>query len=384
MTDIYSSLPIFSLSDYLLKSEISFWKFVIFGNFGAYNIGDEAILAGQIEDLKKIRRSQITVISRYPKQIKKLHHVASVGLISLGAVIKSITRADVVILGGGGLFCKNDRGIKGVVFQLYTLGMFLLLPHLFRKKIVVWGIGIYPDMERSIALVCKLLLQHVSLITVRDQASYTLLRRWKIPAVFCKDNSFLMSTLDTETMAHDPFFTHLSLSSYKNVGIAVKKPSSPTEQKTLITAMTEIIRREYKTTRFWFYSLDTHPLYASDADLTHEIVASLGSDIRSVLQYLIIPSNRHPQWVFSTFGLLDGIIALRLHASIFAYRFHLPLLGLTYSEKCRSFLSSTGRRPYTINTLSHGLYRKTMKLAADSLTRNRVPVREKEEIYAYQ
>jgi hypothetical protein len=69
MTDIYSSLPIFSLSDYLLKSEISFWKFVIFGNFGAYNIGDEAILAGQIEDLKKIRRSQITVISLYPKQI---------------------------------------------------------------------------------------------------------------------------------------------------------------------------------------------------------------------------------------------------------------------------------------------------------------------------
>jgi polysaccharide pyruvyl transferase WcaK-like protein len=358
--DLYATLSTFSLSDYIKSKKLSCKKFLIFGNFGAYNLGDEAILAGQIEDLKKNKKSEITVISRYPDVVKKLHNVDSVSLFSLVSVIKGIASSDAVITGGGGLFCKNDRGIRGILFQLYTLGLFMLLPHLFRKKVIVWGIGIYSDMEKIIAFWCKILLQRALVVTVRDHASYKVTQAMQIDAQLAKDNSYLMRLKDAKSFIRDPFFTTIELSTHRNVGVALNKPDTAREEKKLIQGIQNIITKEYKTTRFWFYSMDTHPTYPSDFDFTNHILDSLDNKIKEQLQYVILPTDRHPTWLFSTFQFLDGFIALRLHGSIFAYRYSLPSVGLTYSEKCSSFIKATGKKPYAMTALSHALFTRIL------------------------
>ena len=44
---------------------------LVYGNFGAFNSGDEAILKGELLELEKIPTTTVTVVSRFPEQVKK-------------------------------------------------------------------------------------------------------------------------------------------------------------------------------------------------------------------------------------------------------------------------------------------------------------------------
>ncbi len=355
--DTYASLKTFPLAK-KIQADLhrSALQCMVFGNFGAMNSGDEAILAGQLEELKKLRGSDITVVSRFPSEVAALHGVKSISMFSLITILKALWRTQVVIVGGGGLFCKNDRGIMGILFQLYTLYFYLITPLLLRKKVYVIGIGVYRNTDKYILALVLKILERVSLVTARDVHTYKLLHRGSIPVQLYKDNSFLMPTYPFDQLIKATFFKRRYNPKKLQIGIAVKKPGEKGISERFLQEMVTFMQRHAKKADFWLYSLDAHSSYEND-----EIFNKLLSSKLHNVTYHFMPTDWHPKKLFSSFGLMDFFITMRLHASIFSYRQKIPFVGISYDIKCESFLSSIGKKAYEIQDITASLLQSEFK-----------------------
>ncbi len=357
MEDNYKNLPTFHFSKEISSHhEKNSLRGLMFGNFGAMNQGDEAILAGEIQELQKIPDVTITAVGRFPEEIRRLHGIAGVSLYAWGAVIREIYKSDFVVVGGGGLINKPERGAIGFLYQLYILFLFFLVPLLFKKKLYVLGVGIYNNASSFILNLVLLLLKKASIVTVRDEHSYDLLQARNVSARLYKDNSFLMELLPVSQVHSDAFFKkHYrkgNMQGKMQIGISLLKPENKEEEEHLLHELAEYISRQNAVADFWFYSLDNNPSYFNDESfggLLYEAVLNLGV---KDLCFNFVPANWPPQEIFSSFKLMDYIITMRLHGMIFAYRNGVPFTGISYDKKCASFLRSIGKEPVEIKSLT--------------------------------
>ena len=337
----YTELPIFRFSK-VLETDFPSGKAkgLIFGNFGAFNYGDEALLAGQIKELRSIRKHPISVVARFPHMVKKMHKVPAISMFDFRQIVKAVYTSDFVMVGGGGLFCKNDGGFIGLSFQIYILLLFLFLPMLLGKKVYAVGIGFYKNTNPAIAFFARLLLQKAAVVTVRDTYSYLYLLTYGNRAVLYKDSSYLMDMVSKKNIEREKIFKNKLVKKKYHVGIAVKKPATDHETKKITTELTKFIKKNKADTVFWFFPNDNHAGY-TDVQFSKDIIAKVGENVKAYL----IPEHWHPDQFFSSFKLMNYFIAMRFHSLVFSHRNEIPFYGMTYDEKCSSFLESIGRKP---------------------------------------
>lgn len=346
--DKYATLPLFKFSEYLAQDNSRQIKSaLIFGNFGAKNFGDESILAGEIQELNKINNVNISVIARNPKEVTRLHKVNSVSLYSLPKVVGSIIKSDIVIVGGGGLICKADKGLWGILYQTYMLFLYFLLPLIFNKKIYALGMGVYKNTNPLVLELAISLLRRVSKVTVRDFHSYELLKRKNVKVEIYKDNSYLMDLESKSEISKDKILAKVQEKNRKNVGFALLKPKNQDNEKHLISEITKLILAHKSQVNFWFFPCD---FQGRDNDLIFalQIKKSVLVLIKSEVNINIVPTTLSPQVFFSLFKLMDHMVTMRLHGAIFSYRNNIKITGITYDEKCTSFLESIGKNPISI------------------------------------
>lgn len=347
--DIYKNLPVFHFADEIKKrlGKKRGLRCLIIGNFGAKNLGDEAILAGQLTELRKIPGIQVTVVARYPEEVVRMHKVQAVSMFAFARIVKTVQASDFVIAGGGGLICKAERGIIGLLFQLYLLSLPFLLPWVFQKKIYVLGMGVYDNTHSLVLPLVPRLLSSAEIITVRDKHSYTLLKKMKLPAEFYKDNSFLMQTLPLRGIAREPYFRRHFKFDQTNIGLALIKPGSEAEEKWLINELCEFIGKN-STAHFWLFSCDTHPSYENDLEFGKNLHIEAEERLGISVNMHVVPASWHPAKFFSSFQLMDFMVAMRMHAQIFAYRQGIPFAGICYDKKGESFLKTIGKQPLSV------------------------------------
>lgn len=352
-TELYKKLKIFHFAS-ILRTQIQKKNLfgVIFGNFGAQNMGDEAILSGELAELNRVYGVNVVVVSKNPPEIKRLHNTPSISLHNPILVLSKILRADFVLVGGGGIICKADRGILGIIYQTYTTLLYFVIPKMLRKKIYVLGLGIYENTNPLILKASLSLLKSVDLLTVRDFHSYNLLKKHNIKSRIYKDNSFLMSQFKKSEVLKIAFFKKNYDKNNRNVGIALLAPEEKSEEEYLISELIRMVRSGSKNTHYWFYSCDFQKGFNNDLLFSKKIIKRITKDLGHEISYSIVPTTLSPQTFFSSFVLMDFIISMRLHASIFAYRNNIEFLGLTYDRKCTSFLKSVGKMPENIKSLN--------------------------------
>lgn len=357
----YKEIPVFKLSDYLKnKSDKLTREVIIFGNFGAMNMGDDAILTGQIDDLNKLSINQISVVSRFPEEIEKTYRVKGISMIDLKLVLKKLLSCDLVIIGGGGLFCKNTRAIKGTLFQLYFTIVFMILPLLMRKEIVLYGVGVYPNMNIFIRRYILFFFRFVKLITVRDEISYKFLKKHLKHIHYYKDNSFLMDLLSKDLILKNDFIRKRYNPRKKNIGIALKRPFF--KEKEFMKQLDSFIIQNSKHCDFWFFSLDYHKGYDNDYILNKEIVKRVRKKIDKKCSLFLVPVKYSSRVIFSMFQLMDCIIAMRLHGLIFGYRLNKAIYGISYDKKCSSFLDSCGIKAFEVGDVRHEEITRLLKV----------------------
>lgn len=162
-------------------------RYCLFGYYGQGNLGDEAILASMVAGLSSAG-IQLTVYSDDPILVSGMHQVDSCNIfpITLVRFAKSLLkrdrlsilraiwrfiRADVIVIGGGGLFFdtpETNRWMKGYV-SLVGLAKRL------RKKVAIVGVSVGPIHHWDSRGELKRAFEHSDLITVRDGPSRALL-----------------------------------------------------------------------------------------------------------------------------------------------------------------------------------------------------------------
>lgn len=150
-------------------------KVAISGYYGFKNFGDEAILAVLVKHLKSLNNIDITVFSSDVDYTSKTYSVKSVKRFDLKNVIKTLKESDVLISGGGSLL-QDVTSFKSLIYYSFIIALALLL----RKKVLIFAQGIGPLNRKSAQFIVKNLLKHCSLVSVRDENSFNLLKNWNI------------------------------------------------------------------------------------------------------------------------------------------------------------------------------------------------------------
>ncbi|MGH7204388.1 MAG: polysaccharide pyruvyl transferase family protein [Candidatus Levyibacteriota bacterium] len=351
--DKYQQLPLFHFSSELNKRHIKKnLKCIIFGNFGAMNLGDEAILSGEIQELQKLPNIAITVVARYPEEIKRLHPVQSISLYNLREIRRAIKKSDFVIVGGGGLINKVERSFIGFGYQLYMLFVFFFLPRFYKRKLYILGVGIYSNANPLILSLAYPLIKYASIVTVRDHHAYTFLKSKNIHAMLYKDNSFLMDLAPMDIVMKEEVFKKEYRKNRENVGISLVKPDSPTEEKRLIHEMSVFILNNYKKTDFWFYPADYNPEYEGDHKLMERVLLEAKKHTNDPIVLHTVPMNASPQVFFGSIKLMNRFIAMRFHAAVFAYRNKVCFTGISYDKKVASFLEAVGKTSLSLKNFT--------------------------------
>ncbi len=318
-------------------------KYVVCGNYGATNLGDEAILDGIIGILNNAdNRAEITVMSSNPKETFASHHIKAIYLMPAGfrsffrlvfngrvfSTLSAIKACDYFILGGGGLF--SDEKFKAVwIWWFQAFWAFLL-----RKKVICLGQSVGPLNTRTGRFLTASVFKRADRIAVRDLSSKEQLAKLGIfKAEVLADPAFLLPIDEKNSSINDNYI------------IFSVRPWIKGDKKTLYKFCAHFIDWIYEE-----YGLKTillpFQLY-QDKD-----IAEL-NNIFDQVRYKHVAEIR----AFSTYyrdaidiiSRSSAVIGMRLHSLIFSTICHKPFIALSYSQKVRQLCTDMGMEDYVID-----------------------------------
>lgn len=293
-------------------------KVVLSGYYGFHNVGDEAILFAIIEALKKEEPAvEIVVFSNDPEYTKKTYGVDAVNRWKLAEVSKVIRSSDGFISGGGSLL-QDKTGGRSVVY--YT-GL-MLLAKWWKKPVFIYAQGMGPLEKKTSRSIVSWVLSKVEAITVRDTESKELLKEIGVKK---KIELVPDPVIGVETEA----FTceWLRQQHYTNPVLAVSVRDWPSEYPFLEEIAKALDYFAEKGNQIVFIPM--HGKHDEDTSL-HVLGLMKGTAE-------IAPHDLAIEEKIALIGNSKLLVAMRLHALIFAAITETPFVAISYDPKIDSF-----------------------------------------------
>jgi polysaccharide pyruvyl transferase WcaK-like protein len=219
------------------------------------------------------------------------------------------------------------------------------------RSVRIEGVGIDPEVTGIHRLLVRRLFRAAALVTVRDQASAAIVRKWGIEVVVADDLSARMPAAPAEIGRG---LLHAAGVDAKRpvIGLcltAVNGAMIPQLGAAVLAAM-----RRHPEMEFCFIPMSQHPHVQQHNDLVlaRQLQASWP-------QLRIVEGLHHPSALLSLFGSLDAVVGMRFHSLLFAERAAVPLIPISYAAKCDAWLAERRLRavPPTGAALSRALAR---------------------------
>ena len=148
---------------------------VIIGYYGFRNLGDEAVLDGLLQLLRReLRVGDVVVVSGDPKRTQDTHGVRAVDWTDTPAVLGAVYNTSLVIVGGGGLL-SDQSGFTPELALTRESGTLpgYLAPALMAESrgtpVVAWGVGAGPFFYEDSRRWMKVFGEVTSAISVRTK-----------------------------------------------------------------------------------------------------------------------------------------------------------------------------------------------------------------------
>jgi len=303
-------------------------RILISGYYGFGNAGDEAILAGTIGALRsRMPSCDLTVLSADPPATQAAYAVRAVGRWNWPTVWREIGAADLLLQGGGGLV-QDATSSKSALYYLAVLAA----ARIRSRPYVVYAQGVGPLTGRSTRWLTGRLFSRAAAITVRDGASAELLVELGVPPdriTVTADAAALLEPVPPEDVAH----LLPDRAAGPRVGIALREVAGA---EGLVHGAQQAADwlRDTQGAQVIFL-----PLHArDDVELAARAASESGGEVVGS-QHPLSPAE-----LLSVVGSLDFVIAMRLHAAIFAAAQAVPFAGLSYDPKVSAFAESVGAR----------------------------------------
>lgn len=304
---------------------------IIEGYYGCGSLGDEAILVGLLQMLKKQYSSvDITVVSFNPKQTAEMYDVQAVGKGFWGYLRSPllVSKSDSYMFGGGNLL--HDQ-------SFYTLPLFLarvLLVKLLRKRFYVIAQGVGPVTTGFGRLVLKAGLALSDAVAVRDVLSSAFLDKIGVRHVVAADAAFGASFVDA--LAPDKPVSFGCL----RVGVALRDSRffwslKPEDYECKVAQALDCLISRYNA-EVVFVCLMKPQSGVDDYATAKSVIQKM----RNRGNVKVVADLETPLELRNLFLSFDVLVGVPLHSLIFAAISQTPFVAVSYHPKVDGYLES--------------------------------------------
>ncbi|MCL1794917.1 MAG: polysaccharide pyruvyl transferase CsaB [Oscillospiraceae bacterium] len=304
--------------------------FVLGGYYGYGNIGDDALMHSVIGNiLQKKSDVKICLLTKNPKKQQRrldgcFANIVAKPRFNFPSVKKAIKKSKALVFGGGTLL---QDATSGRSFGYYS--WLLKTAQKLGKKTILYANGIGPLYEEKNKERTKLLMQKITAATIRDRESYDILEKMGIDndKITLTEDEAMTIGKNSHLNSYEKDFKEFIKGEYIVISARKQKHMSVEFLEKFSAAVNAICRSNNLIPVY----LVMHPKedrkiseYLSSLD-KRAYLADVGGDISKALA--IVRSA-------------EAVVAMRLHALIFAAVFEVPMIGIAYDPKLRSFLGS--------------------------------------------
>jgi len=306
-------------------------RIVLSGYYGFDNAGDEALLTAISNSLRAVdNRFEITVLSGNPERTAMVHGVRAVSRINPLVLIRELSRADLLISGGGSLL----QDVTGPLSIPYYLGI-VVLAKLLGTRVVFYAQGIGPVNRKLSRYLIKLVANRVELITLRDGESAELLRSigvYRPPVHITADPVFSLRPTEEEVRKAESYLAKLGLQKERGIiGISIR-PWETFSDRQIALLLDRVAELGYP---LLFIPLQ-HPV---DLEYSLHIKTLMKSPAA------VVESQFSSTGLMGIMSHLRLMIGMRLHSLIFSACVGTSFEGISYDPKVEAFLKQFNKSP---------------------------------------
>ena len=333
-------------------------RILIAGYFGFTNVGDEAVLATMIQDLRSAMPDvAITVTSQSPSETARAYDVDVVDWHLMSQVFDEIERSNLVLLGGGGLFNSYLTYEPDVLltqghslFSSFVFGT-PIAAALARRPTVVFGVGASEILTEGARRHARAAIAFATACCVRDFGSKEILTK-----LGCDPERIEVTAdpaFNLASAAHGTVSRLLRAQSIDHpgptIGVVLRNwpISGDAEQRDAAVArsLTSFTRELHAQVLFIPFD-HFAPLaeLSQDTDAIERVRSRLPRDVRSHVLSGIHP----PEVVAGIVARCDVVLGMRLHAVVLSAKSGVPFVALNYDQKVRNMAEMIGMRDYVV------------------------------------
>jgi len=287
-------------------------KILISGYYGFDNFGDEAILKVLLEKLKDC---DVTVLSANPRKTFDTYGVHTVYTFSLDHVLKELAYCDVLISGGGSLL-QNVTSSK----SLWFYSSIIKFAQLMRKQVVIFAQGIGPVKGWFSTGYVKKILRKSDFVSVRDEKSFELMKKWKVKANLVCDPIYSLEVKQIERTG--------------KIGIQLRKFDTLTDE--LFDNIVNQIKSRYYAREIELLSLQDE----MDAGISQVFINKL-KHVDPNINVKLLTGLSHDE-IIKHIAELDCLIGMRFHACLVALKYGVKTLPIAYDPKVEMLANDAG------------------------------------------
>lgn len=309
-------------------------RIALSGYYGFDNSGDEAVLQSIVLALREEGeraglRVEPVVLSANPAKTAAAYGVEAAHRMRPVELLKALRSCDALVSGGGSLL----QDATGVATIPYYLGV-LRLAQLLGKPTFVYAQGIGPVRRAVFRPLIRAVLGRCRYVSVRDEASAALLERIGLsarPAVVPDPVLGFPPLRETEDAAGEA----AAGGELPTVGVSVRFwRKDRRELELLAEALTRLAALRPVRLRF----LPLHP--PGDEEASSFVMERLDPPARARAD--IVGGADTPLAMLRQVAACDLVIAMRLHALIYAATQYVPMLAVSYDPKIDRFMRQLG------------------------------------------
>jgi polysaccharide pyruvyl transferase CsaB len=331
----------------------------IAGHYGFGNTGDEASLCSMVEHLREIRPGlQITAATGTPEKTAAAFGIDAVLWSDAQAVFESVRAADLVIVGGGGIF-HDYVGIDPHTFLTdnhWGIGYFTgpaMMAALCEKPAMLYAVGVGPLFSEHSRQFTKVACEAAAAITVRDAGSRELLESIGVAAdrlIVTADPAFGF-TAQYPAQMDWPGAESLSIAPRPRVAVALRRwdvgVHSDFWEREAAAGLDRFLRQNGGSVLFVPFE---RPENAMEDDLT--VARRVHSYMKLGRAASVSEALLSPEQTRAMLCQCDLVVGMRLHSLILGMLAEVPVLALSYDAKVDEVMGRTGLQDFVLDIRS--------------------------------
>jgi polysaccharide pyruvyl transferase CsaB len=331
-------------------------RVLLCGYFGFANAGDEAILGAMLAALReRIPAVDVTVLSGDPAGTRRLHGSRAIHWIDVPAIIEAARAADLLVLGGGGLF-HDYWGVtpSGALTHTQTgiayWASLPLLASLAGKPCQIWGVGVGPLLTENGRALTRTAFDLAARASVRDEASRELLADLGISSqnvALTADPAWTLPPADVR-LGQRLLKLHRVPPAGTLLGVAVRPWAQDAGEDTWYAGLAA------QLDTFLDGAADRRVLFVPFQRLAGTEVDDRAASERVRLQMRqhartdLLDAELQVQDVHALLATCDVVLAMRLHAAILSASAGIPIVAISYDAKVRSAMEALGAAEWIV------------------------------------